>query len=177
MRRYVRANLYADIGCMAKRSAETDAVWRAFKASFGVPHDDYAVVAFDDNPETATELADLVLAGRKRATASLLRDYYPVGGEPLPRVGDFVVLIDGGGTPRCIWRTTEVEIKPLSAVDNSFAWDEGEGDRSRQWWLEAHRRYFTRQAGREGFAMHDGIETVFERFEVVWPVVREDKRE
>ena len=31
-------------------------------------------------------------------------------------------------------------------------------------------RYFARQATREGFEMDDEILTVFERFEVVWPL-------
>ena len=81
-------------------------------------------------PRVATELADLVAAGTKRATASLLRDYAD-GREPLPRVGDFVVVVDGADAPRFIWRTTEIEIKPLIAVDDRFAFDEGEGDRTR----------------------------------------------
>jgi uncharacterized protein YhfF len=63
-----------------------------------------------------------------------------------------------------------VTIKPLSQVDEAFAWDEGEGDRSRKWWLDAHRRYFSRQARREGFKFDDDILTVFERFEIVWPL-------
>jgi hypothetical protein len=29
-------------------------------------------------------------------------------------------------------------------VDEAFAWNEGEGDRTRDWWLAAHRRYFAR---------------------------------
>jgi uncharacterized protein YhfF len=62
-----------------------------------------------------------------------------------------------------------VTIKPLSEVDAAFAWDEGEGDRTRDWWLDAHHRYFARQAAREGFELDDDILTVFERFEVVWP--------
>jgi hypothetical protein len=43
--------------------------------------------------------------------------------------------------------------------------------------LDAHRRYFGRQAAREGFVMHDGIETVFERFEIVWPPELADRRQ
>ncbi len=73
------------------------------------------------------------------------------------------------GTAKCIWRTTEVVVKPLVAVDNTFAWDEGEGDRTRDSWLSDHREYFSDQASREGFEMSDGLETVFERFEIVWP--------
>ena len=63
----------------------------------------------------------------------------------------FVMMLDGERRPRFIWRTTEVTIKPLSQADEAFAWDEGEGDRTRDWWLDAHRRYFARQASREGF--------------------------
>jgi hypothetical protein len=55
--------------------------------------------------------------------------------------GDFVIM-PGEGRPGFIWRTTEVTIKPLSEVDEAFAWDEGEGNRTRDWWLDAHRRYF-----------------------------------
>jgi len=80
------------------------------------------------------------------------------------------MMLDGEGRPRFIWRTSEVTIKPLSPVDDSFAWDEGEGDRTREWWLDAHRRYFARQTSREGFDFHDEILTVFERFEAVWPL-------
>jgi uncharacterized protein YhfF len=80
------------------------------------------------------------------------------------------MMVDGLGHPRFIWRTTEATIKPLIEVDEAFAWDEGEGDRTRAWWLDAHRRYFARQSTREGFEIDDEILTVFERFEVVWPL-------
>jgi uncharacterized protein YhfF len=152
---------------MAKTPA-TDAFWRAYRAAAGLDHDRYDVVAFGDSPAMADELADLVLHGPKRATAGLLRDF-AIGGEPMPEVGGHVVLVDGKGAPRCIWRTTEVTIKPLIDVDDAFAWDEGEGDRTRDDWLDGHRRFFSRQAAREGFKFHERIETVFERFAVVWP--------
>ena len=62
-----------------------------------------------------------------------------------------------------------VEDDFVALFDEQFARDEGEGERTRDWWLAAHRRFFSRRAEEEGFRMHDGIETVFERFEVVWP--------
>ena len=49
------------------------------------------------------------------------------------------------------------------------------GNRTREWWLDAHRRYFARQARLEGFELDDQILTVFERFEVVWPLGVADK--
>ena len=154
---------------MLPRNPDTDAFWQAFRRRAGLDHDHYVVGSFGDSPEMATELANLVVAGIKRATASLARDYGE-GRDPMPRLGDFVLMLDGEGRPRFIWRTTEVTIKPLSQVDEVFAWDEGEGDRTRNWWLDAHRCYFGRQAGREGFEFDDEILTVFERFEVVWPL-------
>ena len=79
------------------------------------------------------------------------------------------MVVDSAGVPRCIWRTTDAQVKPLIEVDDAFAWDEGEGDRTRDTWLGIHRRFFGRQARCEGFTRHDGIETIFERFTIVWP--------
>jgi uncharacterized protein YhfF len=158
---------------MTKTSA-IEAFWHAYRAAAGLDHDRYDVVAFGDSPGMADELADLVVHGPKRATAGLLRDF-TIGGEALPEVGGHVVVVDGKGGPRCIWRTTEVTVKPLIDVDDAFAWDEGEGDRTRDDWLDGHRRFFARQAAREGFAFHDRIETVFERFTVVWPPEAADR--
>ena len=152
----------------AAKTAETDAFWQAYVRHAGLGDVDYQVVAFGDGPAMATELAQLVVAGIKRATASLAREYAD-GVLPLPAVGDLVVVVDGAGAPCCIWRTTEITIKPLNAVDARFAWDEGEGDRTLDWWLAAHRRYYARKAAREGFVLDDAIATVFERFTVLWP--------
>jgi uncharacterized protein YhfF len=159
---------------MTSKTPQVQAYWSEFKTAAGLGHDRYEVVAFGDSADMADELAELVLHGPKRATAGLLHDF-EVNNEPMPAVGDYVVVIDGRGAPRCIWRTTEVAVKPLIEVDEAFAWDEGEGDRTRADWLEGHRRFFTRQAAREGFQFHDRMDTVFERFAVVWPPEAADK--
>ena len=150
------------------KSPATDDFWSEFVAAARDVAADYTVVAFGHTTELADELAALVISGRKRATASLLRDY-TAGTEAMPQVGDFVLVVDGSRRPTCIWRTTEITVKPLVDVDDAFAWDEGEGERTRAWWLSAHRSYFSGQAQREGFEMYDTIKTVFERFEIVWP--------
>lgn len=151
-----------------RKTSATNAYWAEFVAANRAIDRDYTVVVFGDGSEPWDELVELVLRGSKRATASLARDYAS-GDEPMPQVGDFVMVVDSMGTPRCIWRTTEIVVKPLIDVDDSFAWDEGEGERTRDSWLRDHRAYFGDQAGREGFEMSDGLETVFERFEIVWP--------
>ena len=151
-----------------EKSPATNDYWTEFTTATGKVAANYTVVAFGDTAAMADELLALVISGEKRATASLLRDY-ATGVEPVPQAGDFVVVVDGEGLPKCIWRTTEVNVKPLIDVDDAFAWDEGEGDRTRDCWLSDHREYFSSQARREGFKMCDTIETVFERFEIVWP--------
>jgi uncharacterized protein YhfF len=151
-----------------KKTPATNDYWAEFVTANGTNDRDYTVVVFGDGSEPWDELVDLVLSGTKRATASLARDYTS-GDEPMPQLGDFVIVIDSKETPRCIWRTTEIVVKPFIDVDDAFAWDEGEGDRTRVSWLFDHREYFTDQAAQEGFEMSDEIETVFERFEIVWP--------
>ena len=155
------------------KSAQTEKFWDAFCRNCAITNADYEVVAFGDSPAMADELGLLILNGPKRATAGLYSDFEGDIGS-LPKVGAYVVVIDGKAAPLCIFQTTEVRIGPLSSVDEKFARDEGEGDRTREWWLAAHTEFFQRQAEREGFECTPDIETVFERFKVVWPKGKAD---
>jgi uncharacterized protein YhfF len=110
---------------MLPRSAEAVAFWQAFRRCAGLDHDNYVVGLFGDSPDMATELAELVIAGPKRATASLARDYE--AGAPMPKPGDFVVMLDGQGHPRFIWRTTEVTVKPMSEGRRPICLGRGRG--------------------------------------------------
>jgi len=118
------------------------------------------VGAFGDDPVVADQLAGLILAGTKRATAS------PVV-EGVPPDGAHWVLLDGRGEAVAVVRTTEVRTGRLDSVDEAFARDEGEGERTRDWWLDAHRGSF--RARHPDVADLDAMPTVFERFRVVWP--------
>ncbi|MFI5029554.1 MAG: ASCH domain-containing protein [Reyranellales bacterium] len=150
------------------RSPEVEAFWNAYRAARNVPEEDYVVCSFGSSPEMSDELLALVLDGPKRATAYLLRDV-EVGGEKMSSVGGHVVVLDGSDRPRAIWRTRTVDVKPLGEVDSAFAWDEGEGDRTRADWLTMHVRYFTAQAAAQGFSFRALMPAVFERFTLVWP--------
>jgi uncharacterized protein YhfF len=123
---------------------------------------------FGDSAALADELLGLVLHGPKRATAGAVADFRHAG-EPLPRIGEHCVVHDGAGVPRAVLRSMELRVGPLDSVDEAFAWDEGEDDRTRESWLDGHSRYFRRTLGRIGVEFSDQIEVVFERFRVVWP--------
>jgi uncharacterized protein YhfF len=146
------------------------AFWRRGQDSGGVPAErdgPDAVEHFGDSPELADELLALVLHGPKRATAGSLAAFEREGA-PLPAVGDHWVAADGHGRPRAVLRTSEVRVGPLSSVDDQFAWDEGEGDRTRATWLADHEAYFRREAAAFGVTFDPDMPTVFERFEVVY---------
>jgi uncharacterized protein YhfF len=146
------------------RSPEVQAFWNAYRGAWDVAAQDYDVCRFGSSPEMGDELLALVLVGPKHATAYLLRDV-EVGGEKLGHV----VALDGTDRPRAIWRTRTVDVKPLYAVDSAFAWDEGEGDRTRDDWVAMHVRYFTARAKAEGLTFDESMPAVFERFTLVWP--------
>lgn len=121
---------------------------------------------FGDSVELADELLGLILDGRKRATAAA-HDQYVHAGEPVPTVGTYWIALDGRGTPRALLRTTDVRIGPLTSVDDQFAWDEGEGDRTRESWLRDHQDFFRRYLPTIGLEFSPDPATVFERFELV----------
>lgn len=126
----------------------------------------YTAEAFaEELPEVATELALLVRDGPKRATASVLA-HYEEEGEPLPLPGAHSVVLDGAGNAVCVIRTTTVETRPFGDVDEGFALDEGEGDRTLAWWRQAHISYFAAI----GTTVTDDTVMVLERFELVWPL-------
>lgn len=123
---------------------------------------------FDDNEPSANHLAALVMAGTKRATASLAWSFES-SGKPLPKRGDLSVCTDWAGKPLCIIETTRVDIVPYEEVSAEFAATEGEGDKSLDYWLKAHWAYLGRECARIGRAPGQRMPVVCERFEVVFP--------
>ncbi len=148
---------------------EVAAFWTRFLAATGRNPDEPVPDAwpFGDTAELAEELIGLVLEGRKRATAGAAIEYEREG-SPLPQVGDVEILLDGSLRPRAAIRATDVRVGPLSSVDDQFAWDEGEGDRTRSFWLDAHTTFFQRYLPQIGAEFTEDMETVFQRFEVLY---------
>lgn len=95
--------------------------------------------SFGDSPEMAEELGSLVLAGKKTATC------WPVGEGEKTEIGKKMVMLDGSGRPAAVLETIELKKWRFDEVDSVFAYDEGEGDRTLDYWRAAHERYFTRQ--------------------------------
>ena len=142
--------------------------WLAYQRANDVKVEGFSASALGDSRALADELAELVLANVKRAHATLLRDFQK-DLEPLPQIGDHLVVLDGAGQPRAIVRCTHVEMRYFNEIDDAFAFDAGEGDLTLRWWLTAHRQDFAERAEREGFEVDERAELVLEYFERVWP--------
>lgn len=146
----------------------------------------------EDDPQTADRLLELVLAGRKTATASAYREYEeearsragadtpdPRSGDTLTRTGvdlDLAlpepgllsIILDGSGHPRALVRITDVEVCRFADVPAEHARLEGEGDGSLQHWRAVHRDVFAANAP-HGEPVTDDSLVVLERFEVLVP--------
>jgi uncharacterized protein YhfF len=125
------------------------------------------VFAFGDTPALADELAALVLAGKKRATASLAVEFTSLG-EPLPVVGSLSIILRGDNVPVAIIERIEVREVPFHAVDQAFATREGEGDGTLSWWQKAHRSYFTRVSRSHGQRFDENTPVICQSFRVIW---------
>jgi uncharacterized protein YhfF len=128
----------------------------------------YDIWHFGDDQELADMLYPLVLRGVKRAGASLLWEYERES-EALPAPGNYSVITDFAGAPQCVVQTAEVQIKPYDQVDAQFAFDEGEGDRSLEYWRKAHWDYFSGRCRALGKTPSMDMPVVCERFRVVYP--------
>ena len=125
------------------------------------------VWGFGDSPELADELGALVKQGIKTATADLV---WVVEFErrSIPKAGNYSVILDGAGDPLCIIQTTAVSIRPYEDVPPEFAYDEGEGDRSLEYWRQAHWSYFSRRCVDIGRKPSLTMPVICEHFRLVY---------
>lgn len=118
--------------------------------------------SFGDSPDMADSLGKLVVSGTKTATCCRY------GGENIIDSGGLSIILDGNETPLCLIDTFEVTVRPYREVDANFAADEGEGDRSLEYWREAHWAFFSREAQTEGYDVHEDMLLACERFRVLY---------
>lgn len=118
--------------------------------------------------DSADDGAVLITRGIKTATSSLLWEY-EAQHKPLPQVGSLSILENGRHDPVCVVETTELVTQPFREVDQLFAYEYGEWDRSlKSWRLRCWRIFLDRcqELGRE--ADHT-MPLVCERFRVIYP--------
>ena len=91
---------------------------------------------YDGDGGLGDRLLEAVLRGEKTATTSLAVGY--LCGDPLPRVGRRLALVDSHGAVRGAIETTKVTITPLHLVGDDVAHAEGEGFADAAQWRDDH---------------------------------------
>lgn len=124
--------------------------------------------SFGNTEEMADELSELVVKKIKTGTSSGY-DLYKKEKEPLPKVGQLDVVLNGKNEPVCIIKNINVTILPFSEITEEHAWKEGEGDRTLAYWRKVHADFFKhvyKEALNMAFTEEKLI--VYEEFEVIF---------
>lgn len=143
-------------------------MWSNFCKETGLdPETPYDAWAFCGGGPIGDELAELVLAKIKTATASALIAY-ETEKEPLPELGGYSVVLYDDGSAAGVIRNTKLSLVPFLEVSEEHAYKEGEGSRTLEEWREIHRRLFTPDYEAAGKPFDGNGLCVLEEFELVW---------
>lgn len=150
--------------------AAADAMWQAYLET--LPQSErhrmyFEAFQFGRGRSMADQIAQLVLDGIKTATSDLIW-HMEATGKPVWSVGDEHIVLDGDWRPVCVIRTTELEQRRFRDVDERFAFDYGEGDRTLEWWRRHVYAWFASQCREIGAEPSDEMPLLCERFEVVF---------
>jgi len=125
------------------------------------------VTDFGDSKEMADELGHLVQAGIKSATSGLAWDFKQSGEVP-PGVGNVEIVVDGSGNPLCVIEITEVVTRPFNTIDEAFAFDYGEGDRTLAWWRQEMWDYYAAESRQSGHEPNQTMPLICMRFRLLY---------
>jgi uncharacterized protein YhfF len=115
----------------------------------------------------ANVCADLIVRGEKQASCSM-KHWYSYEGEAMPQVGHLQVVTNWDGKPVCIIEITSVTECRYCDVSAEFAAAEGEGDKTLDWWREAHWAFFSAECEELDIDPSEDMLQVLERFKVVY---------
>jgi uncharacterized protein YhfF len=139
----------------------------------GERHEELRIAEFGFPGEPRDRLVAAILAGEKTATTGLLIEW-ELDGEPLPRPGERMLVIDSSEVALAVIELEDVHVVRLADVDIDTARAEGEGFVSVEGWRLAHEAFWNGYA--EGlrsrltdpsWRLQDDTPVVVERFRLV----------
>ena len=154
-----------------KQSPQIMNFWQAYLETLSDDQSlnlEYLVYDFGDSKEMADQLGYLVKSGVKTATSMLLWGSEQDKDSIFPYVGEIDIIVDGGGEPLCIIELVEVETRPFNTIDEQFAFDYGEGDRTLTWWRETMWAYYLTECQALGREPSEDMPLVCLRFQLLY---------
>ena len=144
--------------------------WQAYLETLAPesrPADPFVQASFAGARESADELLDLYLEGRKTAGSSIREDFLAAG-DPLPRVGDFWIVLNSRDEPGCLLRTEKIAVHKFYDVPPEIAVAEGEGDLSLEYWRRVHRAAYEPHLAEWGLASIADATVITEYFALLF---------
>ena len=117
--------------------------------------------------EAPDKLADLVLQKIKTATCSAY-DLYVINNEPLPKAGDYSIILNSKDEAVCIIKTIKVYVTEFSKVSEEHAYKEGEGNRTLEYWRKVHESFLVNELSSVNRSFDENTKVVCEEFVVVY---------
>lgn len=156
---------------MPEPTAAAQAFWHSVRQQLGLSDaTPYQTFYFGMGEPMATQLAQLVVRGRKRATTSLLQTQIEQPAEA-PVLGGYSVVTNVAGEPAAVIRTVALHLFRFRDVPAWFAEregeDEGEDDVCLASWKAGHARYFTRYLAAQGQTFDEQMEVICESFDLL----------
>jgi uncharacterized protein YhfF len=145
------------------------AFWREYLdhlAAHRMPRKPFVEAAFAGGREATDGLIRLYRQGKKTAGSSLVEDFKSAG-DPLPKVGNYWIILDSKERPQFLVRTVRIEINRFGGIPASVARAEGEGDLSAAYWKAVHRKAFLPSLAKWGIDDLDRAEVITEHFEIL----------
>ena len=142
--------------------------YQSFLAPEDRPQDPFIQANIAGSHTITDKLLQLYLEGKKTAGSSIVEDFVSAG-DPLPKVGNYWILLDSKDEPRCILKTQRIALNKFYEVPLEIAVAEGEGDLSLDYWRKTHDKFFSPHLASWGVAKLEDATVITEYFEMVWP--------
>ena len=149
-------------------NAEQKKFWNGYLATLkDKPKNPTIEVAIPGDERNADELIELYLEGRKMASSGLVEGFKACNA-PLPKVGNYWMILNSKEEPKCIVKTLAIEFYIFSEVPEKVSLAEGEGDSSIEYWRKAHKAFFKPYLQDWGIANIDEATVITEYYDVVY---------
>jgi len=137
--------------------------WNEFWQGKAVPTNVIAEQFGSAYTPLADELAQQIIEGKKTATCPA-HLFYELENEPLPKVGDYTIVLNSKDEPLAIIRNTQIQIITMNEVTDEMAVLEAG---SYNYWWESHVKFFTAELAEYEKEFSEDLLLVWTLFEVV----------